>query len=183
MHAASVDPEPGSNSPKERTALRLRLFRGFDRSHIRVFWISATLQLSRCSPLRSTRNVSGAERGVWGFDSAPSNDPEVPSDGSARVPNGRRPGSPRPASDGRRRAEVEGRNPGVNLRHPTLDPACVHLVIRIRAGSASSRRAAPGGDSIRCSWEGSDQPHDHDGPQRGPGRRRSAPLHRRKPQI
>src|SRR4029077_17709553 len=39
--------------------------RGFDRSHIRVFWISATLQLSRCSPLRSTRGCS-AQKAEYG---------------------------------------------------------------------------------------------------------------------
>src|SRR5260221_6373614 len=46
MHAASVDPEPGSNSPNVCTALRLHMIvRGFDRSHIRF---SGSLPLFSC---------------------------------------------------------------------------------------------------------------------------------------
>ena len=47
MHAASVYPEPGSNSPKETQPCGCVSFRGFDLSHI-LTEFPATLQLLRC---------------------------------------------------------------------------------------------------------------------------------------
>ena len=50
MHAASVDPEPGSNSPnRSRRVATATFIRGFDRSHILVQMFPVTLQLLRCS--------------------------------------------------------------------------------------------------------------------------------------
>src|SRR6188474_2086825 len=50
MHAASVDPEPGSNSPNVlRRVATATSIRGFDRSHILVQMFPVTLQLLRCS--------------------------------------------------------------------------------------------------------------------------------------
>ena len=50
MHAASVDPEPGSNSPNRlRRVATATSIRGFDRSHILVQMFPVTLQLLRCS--------------------------------------------------------------------------------------------------------------------------------------
>src|ERR671931_977499 len=66
MHAASVYPEPGSNSPKEKHSLAtVTRFRGSDRSHIRHRF-PVTLQLLRCS-FRGTP-ATGAEPRILGPD-------------------------------------------------------------------------------------------------------------------
>src|SRR6476659_6885639 len=103
MHAASVDPEPGSNSPKERTALRLRLFRGFDRSHIRVFMDLCHSSVVKVQPAPKHARASGAERGVWGLAGGASN-------GAERAP-GAEPSTGRPPS----RQGSKDRNLGVGL--------------------------------------------------------------------
>src|SRR5262245_47546496 len=50
MHAASVYPEPGSNSPKRHDLAAVFWFRGFDHSHKSFTGsVPTTLQLSRCA--------------------------------------------------------------------------------------------------------------------------------------
>src|SRR2546421_5766143 len=64
MHAASVDPEPGSNSPKMHSLAAATSSEGLTARTSIIFWISATLQLSRCSPLRSTQGVRRRTRSM-----------------------------------------------------------------------------------------------------------------------
>jgi hypothetical protein len=55
MHAASVYPEPGSNSPKRRTALRLRLSSKGLTTRTSFTGFPVTLHLLRCSVSGRTR--------------------------------------------------------------------------------------------------------------------------------
>src|SRR3954447_23770116 len=68
MHAASVDPEPGSNSPKENAQPRgCDFVRGFDRSHIRVFpdLCHSSVVKVQPTPKHSRCLAQKAEYGPW----------------------------------------------------------------------------------------------------------------------
>src|SRR6266568_5836374 len=73
MHAASVDPEPGSNSPKVAQPCGCDFVRGFDRSHIHHFLDLCHSSVVKVQPTPKHAGVFGAERGVWRVWCGPSN--------------------------------------------------------------------------------------------------------------
>jgi hypothetical protein len=60
MHAASVYPEPGSNSPKKNHNPSAAISGLFDHSHILTGSVPTTLQLSRCRPATDKPSVANA---------------------------------------------------------------------------------------------------------------------------